>query len=107
MVEKSKHKHKILSDTIQALGNVTFSHEGKFLEQCVNANITSKIFGYAFQSREVIFTLARLSKRARGFAMKHWDGALSVETSQLVTRYSPHLTEDRAKWKVLVGNLSL
>ena len=39
--------------------------------------------------------------------MKHWDGALCVETLQLMVRYSPHLTDDRAKWRVLTGDLSL
>ena len=46
------------------------------IPDCANANVTSKIFGYAYTTGKTLLVLLQLSKQARGFVHKHWDGAI-------------------------------
>ena len=69
------------------------------IPNCANPNITTKLFAYSHTTRKTVQVLIQLSKRARGFVLKHWEGAILVETEMLKVRLSPHLTENRAHWR--------
>ena len=72
-----------------ALSKDTF----QIVPNCANANVTAKVFGYAHSCRQTLFCLMKLSKRARGYVLKHWRGALLVETTTLLRlRDSPSLS---------------
>ena len=93
-------KLEILRPFVEGLASCSKEDSQLFfvVPQCVNANVTARIFGYVFTSKQAIARLAKLSRAARAYVRKHWNGAIVVETLEMVTRESPHVTEDHSKF---------
>jgi len=99
MVEQLQHRLAYMTELMGHFNPGLASSSELFwvVPNCANANVTSKVFGYAFGSRQTLLVLFKLSKEARNFAFKHWNGAIYVETSlQLRVRECPPDLSDKS-----------